>query len=47
MLLNIGAKFYGWVHKMSSYKRLYFIGLFIMAGRLVARAFMNVWDMIE
>jgi hypothetical protein len=44
---NIFWKIYGVVHAMSSYKRLYFIGLFVAAGRMVARVFLNLWDMIE
>lgn len=47
MILKIFMKIYGVVHQMSSYKRLYFLGLFVMAGRLVTRVCLNLWNMIE
>ncbi|HOW59363.1 MAG TPA: hypothetical protein PLO78_06545 [Candidatus Omnitrophota bacterium] len=36
-----------WAHEMSSYRRIYFLGLLVMAGRVVSRVFLNLWDMIE
>ena len=47
MIKKILYKIYVVVHEMSSYKRLYFIGLIVFAGRIVGRVFMNLWDMFE
>jgi hypothetical protein len=47
MILEIFLGFHGLVRKLASYKRLYFLGLFVMAGRLVTRVCLNIWNMFE